>query len=223
MGESKHERPSSFHNPTLSANKHVVHICRSSLSAAADGLADGSGERRTSPFNGDAQSGNGIERSLCRVVVPQSLAVSATTFPTALSFYIAQGRLRKESAIQVVLKGSTVAIWKENIHQLGLFVLLEACQRNAAGWSTAGWPANAKLRLRRRPSLFSRSRRSSAKLLVFTCLRESVFIIVFYSPLGFFFLSASSQVRSAQFWHQRAHSSTRLRLRVRSSEHDRDA
>ena len=36
------------HNPTLSANKHVVQICRSSLSAAADGLADGSGERRTS-------------------------------------------------------------------------------------------------------------------------------------------------------------------------------
>ena len=33
------------HNPTLSAKKHVVQICRSSLSAAADGLADGSGER----------------------------------------------------------------------------------------------------------------------------------------------------------------------------------
>ena len=33
-------RPSSFHNPTLSANKHVVQICRFSLSAAVDGLAD---------------------------------------------------------------------------------------------------------------------------------------------------------------------------------------
>ena len=44
-------------NPTLSANKHVVQICRSSLSAAADGLADGSGERPTSLVNG-------IERSL---------------------------------------------------------------------------------------------------------------------------------------------------------------
>ena len=32
MGESI--RPSSFHNPTLSANKHVVKICRSSPSAA---------------------------------------------------------------------------------------------------------------------------------------------------------------------------------------------
>ena len=80
------------HNPTLSAIKHVVQTCRSSLSAAADGLADCSGERRTSPFNGDAQSGNGIERSLSRAVVPPS----ATTFPTALSLYIAQGRLRKD-------------------------------------------------------------------------------------------------------------------------------
>ena len=32
MGESI--RPSSFHNPTLSANNHFVQICRSSLSAA---------------------------------------------------------------------------------------------------------------------------------------------------------------------------------------------
>ena len=87
------------HNPTLSAKKHVVQMCRSSLSAAADGLADGSGERWTSPFNGDAQSGNGIERSLSRVVVPPSLAVSATTFPTALSVYIAQGACERISAI----------------------------------------------------------------------------------------------------------------------------
>ena len=79
------------HNPTLSANKHVVQICRFSLSAAADGLADGSGERRTSLVNG-------IELKIaqsCRKVVPKSLPVSATTLPTALSFYIAQGRLRK--------------------------------------------------------------------------------------------------------------------------------
>ena len=108
MGESI--RLSSFYNPTLSANKHVVQICHFSLSAGVDGLADGSGERRTSPFNGDAQSGNGIERSLRRAVVRQSLAVSAITFPTALSLYIAQGRLRKESALQVVLKGRTVSI-----------------------------------------------------------------------------------------------------------------
>ena len=87
------------HNPTLSAKKHVLQICRSSLSAAADGLADGSGERWTSPFNGDAQSWNGIERSLSRVVVPPSLPISATTFPTALSVYIAQGACERISAI----------------------------------------------------------------------------------------------------------------------------
>ena len=82
-----------------SAKKHVVQICRSSLSAAADGLADGSGERWTSPFNGDAQSGNGIERSLSRVVVPPSLPVSATKFPTALSVYIGQGACERISAL----------------------------------------------------------------------------------------------------------------------------
>ena len=63
------------HNPTLSANKHLVQICRSSLSAAADGLADGSGERQTSLVNG-------IELKIaqsCRKVVPKSLPVSATT------------------------------------------------------------------------------------------------------------------------------------------------
>ena len=49
------------HNPTLSVNKHVVKICRSSLSAAPDGLADGSGKRGTSPVNG-------TERSLSRAV-----------------------------------------------------------------------------------------------------------------------------------------------------------
>ena len=91
-------RPSSFHNPTLSANKHVVQICRFSLSAAVDGLADHAVQVsvETSPFNGDAQSGNDIERSLRRAVVPQSLAVSAIMFPTALSLYIAQRRFKCE-------------------------------------------------------------------------------------------------------------------------------
>ena len=88
MGEGI--RPSSFYNPTLSGPRiSRVQICRFSLSAAADG------ERRTSPFNGDAQSWNDIERSLSRAVVPQSLPVSTTTFPTVLSLYIAQGHLRK--------------------------------------------------------------------------------------------------------------------------------
>ena len=86
MGESR--RPLSFHNPTMSTKKHVVQICRFSLPAAVDGLADSSGERRTTPFKGDKQSENSNERSLHRAVAPQSLAVSAITFPTALSLYI---------------------------------------------------------------------------------------------------------------------------------------
>ena len=45
-----------------------------------------------------------------------------------------------------------MAIRKGNKHQLGLFFLLEACQRNAAGWSTAVWPANVKLPLPHRRS-----------------------------------------------------------------------
>ena len=77
------------------------------------------------------------------------------------------------SAIQAVLKGRTMAIRKGNKHQLGLFFLLEACQRNAAGWSTAVWPANAKVPLPHRRSSITRPccsiERSSAKLLVFTC------------------------------------------------------
>ena len=152
-----HEGRKHKHNPTLPANKHVAQICRSSLSAAAKSLADGSGERRTSPVNGIERSlscavqysqslcpsplprfqqrcpctsrtrgenKSTIQRSprtstshkfvapryrlppmalrkiaqLCRTVVPKSPPVSATgtTFPTALSFYITQGRLRKD-------------------------------------------------------------------------------------------------------------------------------
>ena len=69
---------------------------RTSLPRLAIGChmhADCSGEHRTSPFNG-------IERSLSRVVVikTKSLPVSATTFPTALSLYIAHdGRKHKHN------------------------------------------------------------------------------------------------------------------------------
>ena len=86
----KHTRPSTFHNPMLSANKHVVQICRSSQSAAVQTVQV---ERRTSPFNG-------VERSLSRAVVikTKSLPISATTFPTALSLYIAHdGRKHKHN------------------------------------------------------------------------------------------------------------------------------
>ena len=67
---------------------------RTSLPLIAIGCqADCSGERRTSPFNG-------IEKWLSRAVVinTTSLPVSATTFPTALSLYIAHdGRKRKHN------------------------------------------------------------------------------------------------------------------------------
>ena len=87
MGESI--RLSFFDNSMLSANKHAVQIFRVSLSAAANGLADGLNELQTSPFNGDEERGNDIESSLSGAVVPQSLPGSATTFPTTLSLYIA--------------------------------------------------------------------------------------------------------------------------------------
>ena len=50
-----------------------------------------------------------------------------------------------------------MAIRKGNKHQLGLFFLLEACQENAAGWSTAVWPANEKLPLPHRRSSITRT------------------------------------------------------------------
>ena len=151
------------HNPTLSANKQ---ICRSSLSTAADGLADGSGERRTSPVNG-------IELKIaqsCRKVVPKS---PLPRFQQRCLSTSRRDACERISAIQAVLKGRTMAIRKGNKQKLGLFFLLEACQRNAAGWSTAVWPANAKLPLPHRRWSITRSccsiERSSAKLLVFTC------------------------------------------------------
>ena len=154
------------HNPTLSANKHVVQIWRSSLSVAADGLADGSGERRTSPVNGIKLQ---IAQSY-RKVVPKS---PLPRFHQRCLSTSRRDACERISAIQAVLKGRTMAIRKGNKHQLGLFFLLEACQRNAAGWSTAVWPANAKLPLPHRRSSITRPccsiERSSAKLLVFTC------------------------------------------------------
>ena len=69
------------HNPTLSANKHVVQICRSSLSAAVQTVQVSVEPRLSTALN---------ERSLSRAVVEtKSLPISATTFATALSLYIA--------------------------------------------------------------------------------------------------------------------------------------
>ena len=144
------------HNPTLSANKHVVQICRSSLSAAADGLADGLGERRTSPLNGIELK---IARS-CNKVVPKS---PLPRFQQRCLSTSRRDACERISAIQAVLKGRTMVIRKGNTHQLGLFFLLEACQRNAAGWSMAVWPANAKLPLPHRRSSLDPAAQSSAQ------------------------------------------------------------
>ena len=161
-------RPSSFYNPTLSEKKHVVQFCSFWLSAAAVGLADCSGERRTSPFNGDAQSWNGFERSLSRAVVPQSLPFSATTFLTVLSMYIAQGRLRNNIRCPSCSQRQN---WNGKIKKkLGLFFLLEARQRNGAGWPTSGWPANAKLQLFHRYSTLAQS---PSSLSLHACMNQS--------------------------------------------------
>ena len=81
-------RPSSFYKRTLPANKHVVQIFRFLLALQTVHRVSVEPRRRsTMPKR--------IERLLSHAVVPQSLPVSATTFPTMLSLYIAQGRLRK--------------------------------------------------------------------------------------------------------------------------------
>ena len=136
MGECP--RSSSFYNPTLSANKHVQ-FCRFSPSAAAD-LADGSRAQWTSPFNCDAHSWNGIERSLSLTVVPQSLPVSTITTPTAQHCLCRprRGACERISAIQTVLKGRTVATWTGKTHQFGLFFVLEVRQRNGTDWVIDG-------------------------------------------------------------------------------------
>ena len=80
-----------------------------------------------------------------RSVVPSSKRLSVCTFPTALSLYIAQGGLRKDTRYisRLFSKAETLPFEKEirKNHQLGLFFLLEACEQSTAGWSTAGLPA----------------------------------------------------------------------------------
>ena len=133
------------------------------------------------------------ERSLRRAVVPQSLSVSATVFPTALSLYILQGRLRKGIRFP---SGRTVAIWKRKIHQFGLLFLLELDIMRMK--CSVYWAIHGKLtseRIASTSTLPSSIINLSIATLkrqapCFTCLRESVFNA----------LSA--------FWHQREHSST---------------
>ena len=163
MGKSI--RPTSFYNTTLSANKHCVQICRFSLSAVADGLADCSGENRSSPFNGDAQSWNGIEWSLSRAVAPQSQPISATTFQE-FRLCTAQDACERISGSQAVLKSRTVQSWS----------VLHA-------WSMPTkccWVVHSRLTSKSKTStspLLFFPPHSSAKLVVFTCFHELVLYI----------------------------------------------
>ena len=188
------------HNPTLSVNKHVIQICHSSPSAAAGGVADGSGECQTPPVNG-------IGRSLSRAEVPKtkSLPVSAITFPTAFSLYIAQRCLRKNIRYPRCSQRENCCLSKGNQYQLCLFFLLEACQRNSAGWSSAGWPANAKLPLPHHHSSITRPccsiERSSAKLLVFTCTSSTRQA-----------MNASTRLGSTRLWGNHMHDHSRFQI-----------
>ena len=164
MGKSI--RPLSFYNPTLSAN---LETCRTNLPLFAIGCRRWPCRRfrwaSNSPFNGDAQRWNGIERSLTRAVIPQSLPMSATTFPTVLSLYIAQGRLRKN--IRYPSCVTAVVIWKGNIHQLCL--LFSSCLKHAN--KICFWVIQGRLTSERKtstsPSSFSITP-LKAKHLVFT-------------------------------------------------------
>ena len=78
------------------------------------------------------------------------------------------------TAIQAVLKAKPLPFEKELNINFCLSFLLEACQRNAAGWSMAVWPANANSWSFHFPSCFINHstlllERSSAKILFFTC------------------------------------------------------
>ena len=87
-----------------------------------------SSQPNASPFNGDAQSGNDIERSLSRVVVPPSLPVSATTFPTALSVYIAQGRLRKDIRVSKLFSKTEPVPFEKEIN---INLVYSSCLKHA--------------------------------------------------------------------------------------------
>ena len=139
--------------------------------------ADCSGERRTSPVNG-------IERSLSRAVVPKtkSLPVCATTFPTALSWYIAQGRLRKDirSLSKMFPKAEPLPFEKE------INVVLTSTLLAWSITTKCSWVIHGRLTSERKASPAMPDRhtrfinhstllleRSSAKLLGFTCTVHS--------------------------------------------------
>ena len=123
-------------------------------------------------------SENGLEkRSLSRAVVPKSksLPVSATTFPTALSLYIAQGRLGKDirPLSKLFSKAEPLPFEKE----LNINFVYSSCLKHA-NEMLLGDTRQADQRTQRFPFpivFINHStlllERSSAKILVFTCTR----------------------------------------------------
>ena len=160
------------HNPTLSANNHVVQICRSSLSAAADGLADGSGERRPSLVNGIALK---IAQS-CRKVVPKSRSARFRYHASnSVVFLHRAGTLAKEYPLSKLF--SKVEPWPFE-KEININLVYSFCLKHA-NEMLLGDPRQSDQRTQtfHFPIVVHQSldpaccsiERSSAKLLVFTC------------------------------------------------------
>ena len=139
------------------------------------------GERQTSPFQ---RRHTKLKQNWKIAQSCRSPTVSARLRYHVSIFVHRTGTLTKEYPLSKLFsKAEMLPFEKEkHINLTCSSCLKHASEISAARWSTAGWTGNAKLQLLHRRSSISRSR---VKLLVFTCLHESVV----YSPL------------SAKFWH----------------------
>ena len=176
----------------LSAKKHIVQTCRifNLLSTATD-LTDGSCERRTSHFNCEAQSWNGIEWSIAQSC--RRPAVSARLRyhdSNSVVFGHRAGVLAKEYLLSKLFSKAELLTFE---HQRGLFFLLEACQRNATGWSTADWPANSQSSFINLSILPLKRQAPSLYMLAWISLLQSAFL--------------HQRAHSGPFLYQQAHSS----------------
>ena len=174
MGEST--KSSSFYNPTLSANKHVQ-ICRFWLSAAAD-LADGPRERRTSSFNGHAQSWNCIERSLSRAIVCW-FARLRHHGSNSVVFVHQAGALAKEYPLSKLFsKAELLPFEQEKYINLVCFSCLKHANEMLLGdprqpdQRTQSFNFSNTIHQSLDPTA-----QAPRSILVFTCLHESVFYI----------------------------------------------
>ena len=130
----------------------------------------------------------------CSVVL-QSCSLCPSPLPRLQQCYFAHraGALAKEYLLSKLLSKAEPLPFE---HQLGLFFLLEARQRNATWWSTAGWPAKANFNF---------------SIVIHQSLDPAA-----QAPSSLSKLSWISLLQSS-FLHQRAHSSTFLHQRAHSS------